>query len=147
MKQMVSSNKCRDMVPVFTPAGINALPVLFPQSTFTCDRSSERSDRRNANTTRSLMTERLEPGDLKWYLMNKYRALFVDKLTREDLEELRYYFRLQYDPKRGWDKKYAGKFVLKLQEYMHEEILKCEIAGIVSLVTLMKPDDLNKGAL
>ncbi|MCK9592764.1 MAG: hypothetical protein M0Q91_12245 [Methanoregula sp.] len=146
MKQMMISNKCHDMVPVFPPAGINMLPVLSPQNTFTRDRSSQRSDSRNANTTRSLMTERLEPGDLKWYLMNKYRALFVDKLTGEDLEELRYYLRRQYDPKRGGDQKYVWKFVLKLQEYMHEDILKCEIAGIVSLVTLMKPEDLNNGA-
>ena len=37
--------------------------------------------------------------------------------------------------------------MLKLQEYMHEEILKHEIAGIETLVSLMKPEDLENDAV
>jgi hypothetical protein len=84
--------------------------------------------------------------DLKWYLLNKYRVLFTDKITRDDLEELQYCLRRQYDTKCGWNREYNKRFVLKMREYMQEEILKSEIAGIESLLTLMKPEDLRDGA-
>lgn len=83
--------------------------------------------------------------DLKWYLMNKYRRLFIEKITREDLEQLQYYLRREYDPKNGWNREFNKRFVLKLGEYMAEGILKSEIAGIESLLTLMKPEDLGEG--
>jgi hypothetical protein len=88
------------------------------------------------------MTDRARKDDLKWYLVNKYRALFINKLTREDLEELWYCLKHQYDPQHGWDRVYLRRFILKMNGYMEEEILKREIAGIVSLLTLMKPEDL-----
>ena len=84
--------------------------------------------------------------DLKWYLLNKYRVLFTDKITRNDLEELQYCLRRQYDPERGWNREYTKRFVLKMGEYLQEEILKSEIAGIESLLTLMKPEDLRESA-
>jgi hypothetical protein len=105
------------------------------------------SVRQNVTIHESLMTEQMAREDLKWYLVNKYRPLLVDKLTREDLDELQYYHRRQYDTKRGWDHAYQRKFVLKLQEYMHDEILKSEIAGIETLVRLMKPEDLENNAV
>ena len=37
--------------------------------------------------------------------------------------------------------------MLKLQEYMHEEILRHEIAGIETLLRLMKPEDLENNAV
>jgi len=96
---------------------------------------------------RSLMMERLGREDLKWYLMNKYRTFFVDRLTREDLEELHVYQRRKSDTRHGRDDEYMRKFVLKLLGYMPEEILKREIAGIETLVTLMKPEDLQNNAV
>jgi hypothetical protein len=81
--------------------------------------------------------------DLKTVLINKYRDLFVDKLTREDLDKLQFYLRREYDPERGWNREYRRKFEQKLREYMHEEILTREIAGIETLVPLMKPEDLE----
>lgn len=81
--------------------------------------------------------------DLKWYLMNKYRVLFTEKITPGDLEELQYYLGRQYGPKHGWNREDDKRFVLKMKGYMEEEILKREIAGIVSLLTLMNPEDLN----
>jgi len=111
------------------------------------DQEQGGSDRQNVTTHESLMTERMAREDLKRYLVNKYRPLLVDKLTREDLEELQYYHRRQYNTKHGWNREYQRKFVLKLQEYMHEEILKSEIAGIETLVRLMKPEDLENNAV
>ena len=93
---------------------------------------------------RGLMTERIAKEDLKWYLLNKYQDQFTGRLTREDLEELQYCLRKMYDPKRGWNREYLLRFVLKMGEYIQEEILKREIAGIESLLTLMKPEDLRK---
>jgi hypothetical protein len=93
---------------------------------------------------RVLMTEQKAREDLKWYLMNKYRALFVDELSRQDLEELQYCHRKQYDSEHGWDQEYLQKFVLKLREYMQDDILKREIAGIETLLMFMKPEDLKK---
>jgi hypothetical protein len=93
------------------------------------------------------MMERLAREDLKWYLMNKYRAFFLDKLTLEDLKELQFYQRRQSDTKRGQDHEYLRKFVLKLRGYMPEEILKREITGIETLVTLMKPEDLQNSSV
>ncbi len=93
---------------------------------------------------REPVTERKVKDDLKWYLMNKYRRLFTEKITPDDLEELQYYLRRQYDPKSGWNREYNKRFVLKLGEYMTVEILRREIAGIESLLTLMKPEDLGE---
>ena len=91
--------------------------------------------------------ERLAREDLKWYFMNKYRAFFLDKLTLEDLKELQFYQRQQSDTKRGQDHECLRKFVLKLRGYMPEEILKHEITGIETLVTLMKPEDLQNKSM
>ena len=56
---------------------------------------------------RCLTITRAAQADLKWYLLNKYRALFVDKLSREDLEELQHYLGLLYDPECGWNRQYV----------------------------------------
>ncbi|MGB9177124.1 MAG: hypothetical protein WCB46_10360 [Methanoregula sp.] len=93
------------------------------------------------------MMERRGQEDLKWYLMNKYRTFFLDKLTLKDLEELQFYQRRLSDTRYGRDHEYLRKFVLKLLGYMPEEILKREIIGIETLVTLMKPEDLQNNAV
>ena len=90
------------------------------------------------------MTEQRAKADLKWYLLNKYRTLFINKLSLQDLDELRYYHKRQYTTKNGWDEEFLQKFVLKLREFIHDDILKREIAGIETLVTFMKPEDLSK---
>jgi hypothetical protein len=143
MQQMMSSDKLLDRTPVFLLAENNVSPVLTGQGPFARDRSSEGLKRREVTRTHSLMMERIARDDLKWYLVNKYRALFIDKLTCEDLEELQCCLRQQYDPKRGWDRRYLQRFVLKLREHVQEEILKREIAGIETVVRLMKPEDLK----
>ena len=52
------------------------------------DQFPEGSDRDYQTIAGNLLEEPLARDDLKWYLVNKYRPLLVDKLTREDLEEL-----------------------------------------------------------
>jgi hypothetical protein len=141
MQQMMNSKRLPGRTPVFLLSEESVFQALWPvQNPFSRGRTDEMPAK--VAVTRNLMTDRARKDDLKWYLMNKYYALFVDKLTREDLEELRYCLRHQYDPKRGWDRDHLRRFVLKMKEYMEEEILKREIAGIVSLLTLMNPEDL-----
>ena len=145
MQQMMSSEKLLARTPVFLLAENTESPALPAVNPFARGRSSGGMDRGEVVLPRNRMTEQTAKEDLKWYLMNKYRALFTDKLTRDDLEELQHCLRHRYDPRRGWNREYLQRFVLKMKEYMQEETLKREIAGIESLLTLMKPEDLEKG--
>ena len=54
--------------------------------------------------SRNLMEEREAKDDLRWYLMNKYRSILVDRLTAEDLEELRTCQRRWSDAKNKQDR-------------------------------------------
>ena len=143
MQQMMSSEKVLDRTPVFLLAENTMSPVLPAGNPIARGRSSGGTDRGEVLLPR--MTERRAKEDLKWYLMNKYRTLFTDKLTRDELEELQHCLRHRYDPRRGWNREYLRRFVLKMKEYMQEETLKREIAGIEALLTLMKPEDLKRG--
>jgi hypothetical protein len=82
--------------------------------------------------------------DLKRLLMDKYRDLILEKLTTEDLDELRYYLSRQYDTEHGWNAEYRRRFELKLAKYMHEEIMRREIAGIETLLPLLTHRDLKR---
>jgi len=144
MQQILSSDRLLDWTPVFLLAENTVSPVLLSANPFARNRSSRGSGGGEVILCLNRMTERMAREDLKWYLMNKYRALFTDKLTRDDLEELQYCLRHLNDAKHGWDRDYLQRFVLKLREYIQEEILKREITGIESLLTLMKPEDLKK---
>ncbi len=144
MHQIMTSGKLPDRTPVFFLAENTVLPVLPAANPIARDRSTGGTHGGEAFMPRNRITERMAKDDLKWYLLNKYRTLFTDKLTHENLEELQYYLRHQYDPKRGWNREYLRRFVLKMREYMQEETLKREITGIASLLTLMKPEDLRK---
>jgi len=81
--------------------------------------------------------------DVKTLLMNKYREIFIDKLSRQDLDELRFYILNQYDQNIGWNREYKLKFESKLRHYFHEEILRREIVSIEALIRLLNPDDLT----
>ncbi len=84
--------------------------------------------------------------DLKNSLMERYRDLLINRLTRGNLERLQLYLAHQYDARHGWNHEYRRRLVLKLQGYMTEEILTREIAGIETLLRLMTPDDLENGS-
>jgi len=81
---------------------------------------------------------------LKTFLMNKYRDLLLDKMTEEDLDELRYYLTRQYDKEHGWNDEFRKRFEQKLQMFMHEEIMRREIAGIESLLPMLTYEDIRK---
>jgi|GEM_PF-990137 len=85
----------------------------------------------------------IQQNELKKFLLNKYRDLLVDKLTGNDLQELQDYLSREYDDRSGWSGEYRKKFELKLRTYMHEEIMRREIAGIETLLTLMTVKDLR----
>jgi|WetSurMetagenome_2_1015567.scaffolds.fasta_scaffold00010_27 hypothetical protein len=93
-------------------------------------------------------TEKAERNELKTILMNKYRELILDKMTNEDLEELKNYLTQEYDSKYGWHKESRKRFEQKLLMFMHEEIMRREIAGIETLLPLLTQKDLKqeKGA-
>jgi hypothetical protein len=84
------------------------------------------------------------PEELKTLLMNKYKETFIEKLTLQDLDELQFYLKKQYDKDHGWNREYRLKFELKLRQYFHEEILRREIAGIETLLSLILPQDLER---
>ena len=88
--------------------------------------------------------EKNDSREIKKSLMNKYREMLIDKLTPEDLDELQLYMKKQYDEKGGWNQKYRLKFEEKLRQYIHEEILKREIASIETLLGLINHQDLKK---
>jgi len=81
--------------------------------------------------------------DVKTLLMNKYRKIFINKLSRQDLDELRFSILNQYDQNLGWNREYKLKFESKLRHYFHEEILRREIVSIEALIRLMNPEDLT----
>jgi len=76
-------------------------------------------------------------------LVERYRTILVDKLTAEDLGELQFYLRNQFDGNGNLNPAYKKKFEGKLREYLHEEILTREITGIEALIRVLKPEDLK----
>jgi hypothetical protein len=84
------------------------------------------------------------PDDIKKTLMKKYRAMFIDKLTEQDLQELQFYLRKQFDENRQLNAAYKLKFESRLRQYFHEEILRREIVSIETLLGLLNPEDLKK---
>ena len=96
-----------------------------------------------ADTAGKRIRKKTAPDEVKTSLMDKYREMFVDKLTPEDLEELQFYLRQQYDKELGWNSEYKLKFEFKLRQYFHEEVLKREIASIETLLGLLQPQDLK----
>jgi len=79
--------------------------------------------------------------------MNRYGETFIAKLTPQDLDELQFYRKKQYDKEGGWNSEYRLKFESKLRQYFHEEILTREIASIETLLGLIDHRDLRDSAL
>jgi hypothetical protein len=82
--------------------------------------------------------------DLKTTLMNKYRDMFVDKLTQQDLRELQFFLKNQFDEKRQLNAEYKLKFESRLRQYFHEEVMRREIISIETLLGLLTPGDVKK---
>jgi hypothetical protein len=77
-------------------------------------------------------------------LMERYRAILVERLTAADLAELQFYLWNQFDEKGNLDPEYKEKFEEKLRTYLHEEVLTRETIGIKPLIWSLKPGDLKK---
>ncbi len=75
-------------------------------------------------------------------LREKYRRVFIEKLTRKDLEELRFFLKNQVVHDRI-DEKYRQKLEWKLRQYFHEEVLRREFASIEALLKTLRPEDLE----
>ncbi len=82
--------------------------------------------------------------DLKTTLMNKYKEMFVDKLTPQDLRELQFYLKNQFDEKRQINAEYKLKFESRLRQYFHEEVMRREIISIETLLGLLTAEDVKK---
>ena len=80
----------------------------------------------------------------KEVLVNKYRKMFVDKLTPSDLEELQFLLKNKFDADRVIRQEFLLKFEFRLRDYFHEEILTREMASIETLVEKLMPEDLIK---
>jgi hypothetical protein len=95
------------------------------------------------STAKKRAKKKTATDEVKTSLMTKYREMFIDKLSPQDLEELQFYLRQQYDNEHGWNNEYRLKFEFKLRQYFHEEILTREIASIETLLGLLQPQDLK----
>jgi hypothetical protein len=85
-----------------------------------------------------------DQNEMKTVLMKKYRDLLLEKMTEEDPDELRYYLTRQYDKEHGWNDECRKRFEQILRTFMHEEILRREIAGIETLLQLLSYEDIRK---
>ena len=81
--------------------------------------------------------------EIKTSLMNKYQETFIDKLSLQELNELKFSLKNQYDQRSGWNRDYKLKFESRLLHYFHEDVLRREIASIEALIRLLNPDDLK----
>jgi hypothetical protein len=95
---------------------------------------NEKKQRFNKNPTDALKTT----------LMNKYKDMFVDKLTQQDLRELQFYLKKQFDEKRQLNTEYKLKFETRLRQYFHESVMRREIISIETLLGLLTPEDVKK---
>jgi len=77
-------------------------------------------------------------------LIGRYRTILVEKLTAEDLAELQFYLRNQFDDRGNLVPGYKEKFEEKLRTWLHEEVLTREIVGIEALIRGLKPGDLKR---
>jgi hypothetical protein len=80
---------------------------------------------------------------LKETLMRRYRTNFIDKLTPEDLAELKMYLKKEFDNEGKINPEFRDRFEEKLRNYFHESVLEREIVTIEALVRELSPDDLK----
>ena len=84
--------------------------------------------------------------EMKSALIDKYRSMFVDRLTPRDLEELQMLLRGKINADRTINHKFLLKFEYKLRTFFHEEILTREMTSIEAVVESLRPEDLKRKA-
>jgi hypothetical protein len=77
-------------------------------------------------------------------LRARYKTMLVDKLTREDLADLKISLENQFDERHNLNLTQKRKFEGTLRRYLHEEVLTREIIGIEALIRSLKPEDLRR---
>ncbi len=75
-------------------------------------------------------------------LLDRYRS-FVDRLTPEDLAELRSYALHLPGPDRRIQTACREKLMFRLLQYFHEDVLERELPGIEALLHMLGPEDLR----
>jgi DNA-binding MurR/RpiR family transcriptional regulator len=83
------------------------------------------------------------PESLKETLIRRYRAGFVDKLTPQDLAELKMNLKKEFDSEGNILPEFRKRFEEKLRNYFHESVLEKEMASIEALVRELSPEDLK----
>ncbi|MGA2933566.1 MAG: hypothetical protein ABSD81_00225 [Methanomicrobiales archaeon] len=83
------------------------------------------------------------PDELGTSLRARYKTSLVDKLTRRDLRDLKFYLENQFDEHHNLNSDYKGKFEWTLRKYLHEEVLTREITGIEALIRSLRPEELK----
>jgi hypothetical protein len=80
---------------------------------------------------------------LKETLIQRYRTDFIDKLTPDDLKELKKYLQREFDAQGNIVPVYRELFEEKLRHYFHESVLEREIVNIEALVRELSLKDLK----
>jgi hypothetical protein len=93
-------------------------------------------------STWGLQDTRKTSTETKSALVKKYRKIFIEKLSRADLEELQRLLKKQFSQNRVIIPANKLEFELKLRKYFHEEIMRREIASIETLIEQLKTEDL-----
>ena len=76
-------------------------------------------------------------------LRARYRTTLIEKLTRKDLKDLKFYLENQFDKEDNLNMEYKGKFEWTLRKYLHDEVLTREITGIEALIRILQPEELK----
>ena len=80
-------------------------------------------------------------GILKSSLVQKYRTVFLDRLTPGELSGPPALPPKEYRSGR-WDPEQRRKFAFRLRTFFPKSVLSRDIAGIEALLTLLSPGDL-----
>ena len=81
---------------------------------------------------------------LKEILLRRYRVTLVNKLTPQDLEELKCYLEKEFDEQRNIVPEFRLKLEEKLRIYIPEEVMKKEMINIETLLSYLTVDDLKR---
>ena len=122
-----------DRIPIQKPSGQPAPKATEKKEVKETPGKNEKRYNFNRNTS----------DDIKTTLMNKYKEMFVDKLTQQDLRELQFYLKNQFNENRQLNTEYKLKFESRLRQYFHEEVLRREIISIETLLGLLTPEDVK----
>jgi len=83
------------------------------------------------------------PDNIGASLRARYLTILIEKLTRKDLEDLKFSLRRQFDEHGHLNHEYKEKFEWTLRKYLDDEVLTREITGIEGLIRILQPEELK----